>query len=49
MPQQSISSPQSHQPPSNPSAPMDVQNHNQAGLQNPTAVADDLPRFNPFG
>lgn len=49
MPQQSISSPSSHQPPSNPSGPTDVQNHNQAGLQNPTAAADDLPRFNPFG
>lgn len=48
MPQQSISSPLSHQPPSTPSGPTGLQNHNQAALQNPTA-ADDLPRFNPFG
>jgi len=49
MPQQSISSPSFHQPPSNPSGPTGLQNHDQAGLQNPTAAADDLPRFNPFG
>ncbi len=48
MPQQSSSSPSSHQPPSNPFGPTGLQNHDQAGLQNPTA-ADDLPRFNPFG
>ena len=48
MRQQSISSPSSHQPPSNPFGPTGLQNHDQAGLQNPTA-ADDLPRFNPFG
>lgn len=49
MPQQSISSPSSHQPPSTTSGPTGLQNHNQAALQNPTAAADDLPRFNPFG
>ena len=49
MPQQSVSSPSSHQPPSNPSGPTGLQNHDQAGPQNPTAAADDLPRFNPFG
>lgn len=49
MPQQSISSSSSHQPPSNPFGPTGLQNHDQAGLQNPTAAADDLPRFNPFG
>ncbi|HCR87425.1 MAG TPA: hypothetical protein DIW35_04440 [Psychrobacter sp.] len=49
MPQQSISSPQSHQPPSNPSGPTGLQNHDQAVPQKPTAAADDLPRFNPFG
>ncbi|MEZ2692728.1 YbjQ family protein [Psychrobacter faecalis] len=49
MPQQSISSPSSHQPPSNPFGPTGLQNHDQAALQNPTAAADDLPRFNPFG
>ena len=49
MPQQSVSSPSSYQPPSNPSGPTGLQNHDQAALQNPTAAADDLPRFNPFG
>lgn len=49
MPQQSVSSPSSHQPPSNPSGPTGLQNHDQAGLQNPNVAADDLPRFNPFG
>ena len=49
MPQQSISSPSSHQPPSNPSGPTGLQNHDQAAPKNPTAAADDLPRFNPFG
>lgn len=49
MSQQSISSPSSHQPPSTPSGPTGLQNHDQAAPKNPTAAADDLPRFNPFG
>ena len=49
MPQQSIFTPSSHQPPSNPSGPTDVQSHNQAVPQQPAAADDDLPRFNPFG
>lgn len=48
MPQQSMSASQS-QPPSNSSGPTGLQNHDQAGLQNPNVAADDLPRFNPFG
>ena len=37
MPQQSVSSPSSHQPPSNPSGPTGLQNHDQAAPKNPTS------------